>query len=475
MEMDSTNPWAVDDIDEFLHYCCPQCNVKNKSKSDFLLHAQDQHPESIAYLCKNHVKSEVEIIDEENGTLEFNDHNYTKQEYNFEEEAEKELSTNNEIGLNIQESSETYEQDFKIKEGIEVPELPEKTGTQIEISGSIPEFYSEPGSEQIICSSCRIPFINLRTFKIHYRKNHSLEESKYSKYFIIEDKSITCRKCHGKLPRTKWNSRNIIGMPIPLLKKHLKEHSLTFDNDKHDITNSMEDFENKDVNVSLLDNAPQPKKDGVELFKYKCDICKVAYFNNESLLKIHVKVMHTEHNGECYICGKIFKLKVSLLNHIYRTHEKIRHNCPHCEKKFVKSDSLKVHIINFHDEFGPPKEDHICEICQKSYNTTIQLNNHKRIHRDGEQICDECQKTFKSIMHLKSHLKRHSGIKPHQCDLCLKKFFTRSGLKYHVQQVHEKKRNILCTECGKGFNNLYKLNQHIATGEVVVFNFLFIM
>ena len=83
MEMDSTNPWAVDDIDEFLHYCCPQCNVKNKSKSDFLLHAQDQHPESIAYLCKNHVKSEVEIIDEENGTLEFNDHNYTKQEYNF--------------------------------------------------------------------------------------------------------------------------------------------------------------------------------------------------------------------------------------------------------------------------------------------------------------------------------------------------------------------------------------------------------
>ena len=46
--MESTNkknnPWVVMNLEEFLFYCCPECNVKDKSRDEFVKHALDQHP-----------------------------------------------------------------------------------------------------------------------------------------------------------------------------------------------------------------------------------------------------------------------------------------------------------------------------------------------------------------------------------------------------------------------------------------------
>ena len=40
------NPWMVESIDQFLNYCCPECDTKQKSKSEFITHAIDAHPNS---------------------------------------------------------------------------------------------------------------------------------------------------------------------------------------------------------------------------------------------------------------------------------------------------------------------------------------------------------------------------------------------------------------------------------------------
>ena len=37
------NPWAVLNIEEFLYYCCPECDTKQKTKSDFITDAIDAH------------------------------------------------------------------------------------------------------------------------------------------------------------------------------------------------------------------------------------------------------------------------------------------------------------------------------------------------------------------------------------------------------------------------------------------------
>ena len=44
------NPWKVESIDQFLNYCCPECDTKQKTKSDFIIHAIDAHPDSREYL-----------------------------------------------------------------------------------------------------------------------------------------------------------------------------------------------------------------------------------------------------------------------------------------------------------------------------------------------------------------------------------------------------------------------------------------
>ena len=44
------NPWKVEDIDQFLNYCCPECDSKERTKSAFIIHATEAHPKSCEYL-----------------------------------------------------------------------------------------------------------------------------------------------------------------------------------------------------------------------------------------------------------------------------------------------------------------------------------------------------------------------------------------------------------------------------------------
>ena len=49
-KLETFNPWKVENIDQFLNYCCPECDTKQKTKSDFIVHAIDAHPYSLEYL-----------------------------------------------------------------------------------------------------------------------------------------------------------------------------------------------------------------------------------------------------------------------------------------------------------------------------------------------------------------------------------------------------------------------------------------
>ena len=38
------NPWMVEELEEFLYYCCPECDVKLQVKNEFMKHAFSNHP-----------------------------------------------------------------------------------------------------------------------------------------------------------------------------------------------------------------------------------------------------------------------------------------------------------------------------------------------------------------------------------------------------------------------------------------------
>ena len=50
------NPWQVENLDEYLFYCCPECDHKCKTKPLFIDHACQYHPD--AKECLSQVKIE---------------------------------------------------------------------------------------------------------------------------------------------------------------------------------------------------------------------------------------------------------------------------------------------------------------------------------------------------------------------------------------------------------------------------------
>ena len=41
MELDvKSNPWKVTSLDDFLFYCCPECDDRSGTKTDFIQHAR---------------------------------------------------------------------------------------------------------------------------------------------------------------------------------------------------------------------------------------------------------------------------------------------------------------------------------------------------------------------------------------------------------------------------------------------------
>ena len=56
----SINPWKVENLKEFLNYCCPQCDFWCKEESEFYSHSVETHKQArIIGLVKNHILQEL--------------------------------------------------------------------------------------------------------------------------------------------------------------------------------------------------------------------------------------------------------------------------------------------------------------------------------------------------------------------------------------------------------------------------------
>ena len=53
------NPWIVTNLEEFLYFCCPECDERSQSEELFLDHAFEKHPSSkdclIPFICQDNI------------------------------------------------------------------------------------------------------------------------------------------------------------------------------------------------------------------------------------------------------------------------------------------------------------------------------------------------------------------------------------------------------------------------------------
>ncbi|XP_010835741.1 PREDICTED: zinc finger protein 764-like [Bison bison bison] len=147
-------------------------------------------------------------------------------------------------------------------------------------------------------------------------------------------------------------------------------------------------------------------------------------------LSAHPPVPRADRRHGCYVCGKSFAWRSTLVEHLYTHTGEKPFGCPDCGKGFSQASSL---------------------------------SKHRAIHR-GERPhrCPDCGRAFTQRSALTTHLRVHTGEKPYRCADC-GRCFSQSSALYQHQRVHSGETPFPCPDCGRAFAHASDLRRHVRT------------
>lgn len=199
---------------------------------------------------------------------------------------------------------------------------------------------------------------------------------------------------------------------------------------------------------------------------YECRKCG-KLFKTKYLLTKHENITCNDNCPlfSCTICGKTFKVLKNLRYHeaTHSTHKPVK--CPLCGKGFATRDHLKVHMPQH--ETG----DFVCQ-CGKKFNTEKSYKIHFKLQHaeDGLHRCEHCNKNFCSAVVLERHKRTHN--KPYACRFCNRGFVNAGGCYNHERKWHksqftelddtiEQAQQYDCPQCAEKFKSKSAMFKHL--------------
>ncbi|XP_028132785.2 zinc finger protein ZFP2-like [Diabrotica virgifera virgifera] len=313
------------------------------------------------------------------------------------------------------------------------------------------------GEKPFQCNLCGKLFVRKNQIVQHIKKVHPKVTTKEHSSIITErDKMIY-------FDDNQTAAESVVVTPVvPGVKDEL-EVTIEENEPKKEVAVSAEPQEEVTIDV------PKVKKKRMELCL--CNLCGKE-FKRREYLRNHMAIHDNIKPYTCQICGSGFTQRQALSRHKL-VHTKERpYQCNLCGKTFTRKEKLTDHI-RCHEEGVDP---HLCFHCGRRFKDREYLRKHLRYYLMGDKgrwkkeakkcLCPECGKEVHSEAYLKVHLLSHTGEKPFSCNLCDKKFTVNATLQHHLN-IHKGVKPFECTQCTKAFrtNHSLKIHEMMHAGE----------
>ena len=500
------NPWQANFLDDFLFYCCPECDFKHDAKSSFVSHALIQHPLSRAIVptlkskvsnCDTNVTSDqseqipltiklqkpYKLFQPQSDINDIHDTNVTSDQ--------SELNPVNDISDTIEIKAEL--EDIKEEQDDSEPMYYDETLEGDEYSDYEDEYNDnesdfdesldnvvkqEPEEEDDDCTStyhpgkqknqvlskfrtikcpiCDVYFDTLQKHGIHADETHKVDDGYQCEQcdLIIEKK----KDWYGHL-RYKHAKPGTNPKPIPSKQKtHIPKSSTKVPKKTkihlpkiRTIKCSICDIHFDTLQIHGIHADEIHKVDG----GYQCKECDIVIEDKKSWFG-HLRIKHARQPkyNHCTVCDIWFVTTAQKNKHTEEVHKVPGGYACKCGKILDTRNKWTQHLKSKHSQHRSDKDCWKCHECDTVFDTNSKLSYHKYTVHDGPKTCDKCGKECSSQPDLAIHMKRvHHAYqiseeqKVKKCDQCDTEFKISKDFDDHLKSVHKCDKAFKCKEC----------------------------
>uniref|UniRef100_A0A1B0D5V3 Uncharacterized protein n=1 Tax=Phlebotomus papatasi TaxID=29031 RepID=A0A1B0D5V3_PHLPP len=192
-----------------------------------------------------------------------------------------------------------------------------------------------------------------------------------------------------------------------------------------------------------------------------CELCTASFTVFEDL-KQHYCDAHSQ-VGYVRCCNTRFERRQRLVEHVHFHVDPKSFECQECGKAFKFRNHLQEHL-SIH--IPPDQRQFKCDQCPKSYTKLCRLTAHQKVHvppEEREHICPQCNKAFSTGSVMRSHIKIvHERCQTKVCEFCARIFKTKEAFVAHqINHMEQKPPKVQCEYCGKKFKQRPGLLRHM--------------